>query len=231
MNIDGLEIEVERKSIKNMHLSVYPPDGRVHLSVPDYLTEGDVRSYVISKWEWIRKQQDEIAAQARQTQREYVSGENHYYFGVRYRLRVSYVTSGANFVEVRGDTMTMRVRKDSIVERRAELMTEWYREQLKEYIGPLVELWAEKLEERDVTWQIKSMKTLWGSCNARRRSLLFNLELARVPKECIEYVVVHELTHLKIQNHSKVFEFLLGQQMPNWKSLRKKLNEYVAMPI
>lgn len=231
MNIDGLEIEVERKPIKNMHLSVYPPDGRVHLSVPDYLTEGDVRSYVISKWEWIRKQQDEIAAQARQTQREYVSGENHYYFGVRYRLRVSYVTSGANSVEVRGDTMTMRVRKDSTVERRAELMTEWYREQLKEYIGPLVERWAEKLEERDVTWQIKSMKTLWGSCNARRRSLLFNLELARVPKECIEYVVVHELTHLKIQNHSKVFEFLLGQQIPNWKSLRKKLNEYVAMPI
>lgn len=231
MNIDGLEIEVERKPIKNMHLSVYPPDGRVHLSVPDYLTEGDVRSYVISKWEWIRKQQDEIAAQARQTPREYVSGENHYYFGVRYRLRVSYVTSGANSVEVRGDTMTMRIRKDSTVERRAELMTEWYREQLKEYIGPLVERWAEKLVERDVTWQIKSMKTLWGSCNARRRSLLFNLELARVLKECIEYVVVHELTHLKIQNHSKVFEFLLGQQIPNWKSLRKKLNEYVAMPI
>lgn len=231
MNIDGLEIEVERKPIKNTHLSVYPPDGRVHLSVPDYLTEGDVRSYVISKWEWIRTQQDEIAAQARQTQREYVSGENHYYFGVRYRLRVSYVTSGANSVEVRGDTMTMRIRKDSTVERRAELMTEWYREQLKEYIGPLVERWAEKLEERNVTWQIKSMKTLWGSCNARRRSLLFNLELARVPKECIEYVVVHELTHLKIQNHSKVFEFLLGQQIPNWKSLRKKLNEYVAMPI
>ena len=231
MNIDGLEIEVERTPIKNTHLSVYPPDGRVHLSVPDYLTEGDVRSYVISKWEWIRKQQDEIAAQARQTPREYVSGENHYYFGVRYRLRVSYITSGANSVEVRGDTMTMRVRKDSTVERRAELMTEWYREQLKEYIGPLVERWAEKLVERDVTWQIKSMKTLWGSCNARRRSLLFNLELARVPKECIEYVVVHELTHLKIQNHSKVFEFLLGQQIPNWKSLRKKLNEYVAMPI
>ncbi len=231
MNIDGLEIEVERKPIKNMHLSVYPPDGRVHLSVPDYLTEGDVRSYVIFKWEWIRTQQDEIAAQARQTPREYVSGENHYYFGVRYRLRVSYVTSGANSVEVRGDTMTMRIRKDSTVERRAELMTEWYREQLKEYIGPLVERWAEKLEERNVTWQIKSMKTLWGSCNARRRSLLFNLELARVTKECIEYVVVHELTHLKIQNHSKVFEFLLGQQIPNWKSLRKKLNEYVAMPI
>ena len=101
MNIDGLEIEVERKPIKNMHLSVYPPDGRVHLSLPDYLSEADARSYVISKWEWIRKQQDEIAAQARQTKREYVSGENHYFFGVRYRLRVVYTTSGANSIEPR----------------------------------------------------------------------------------------------------------------------------------
>ena len=104
MNIDGLEIEVERKPIKNMHLSVYPPDGRVHLSLPDYLSEADARSYVISKWEWIRKQQADIEAQARQTKREYVSGENHYFFGVRYRLRLNYITSGANSVEVRGDT-------------------------------------------------------------------------------------------------------------------------------
>lgn len=231
MNIDGLEIEVERKPIKNMHLSVYPPDGRVHLSVPDYLTEGDARSYVISKWEWIRKQQDEIAAQARQTQREYVSGENHYYFGVRYRLRVSYVTSGANSVEVRGDTMTMRVRKDSSVERRAEVMMEWYREQLKEYIGPLVERWAQKLDEPDVTWQVKEMKTMWGSCGIKRRSLLFNLELARVPKECIEYVVVHELTHLKVQNHNKVFEALMTKRLPAWRSHRKKLNDFIALPL
>ena len=231
MNIDGLEIEVERKPIKNMHLSVYPPDGRVHLSVPDYLTEGDARSYVISKWEWIRKQQDEIAAQARQTQREYVSGENHYYFGIRYRLRVSYVTSGANSVEVRGDTMTMRVRKDSSVERRAEVMMEWYREQLKEYIGPLVERWAQKLDEPDVTWQVKEMKTMWGSCGIKRRSLLFNLELARVPKECIEYVVVHELTHLKVQNHNKVFEALMTQRLQGWRNLRQKLNDFIALPL
>ena len=178
MSIDGLEIEVERKPIKNMHLSVYPPDGRVHLSLPDYLTEADARSYVISKWEWIRKQQADIEAQARQTKREYVSGENHYFFGVRYRLRVAYITSGANSVGVRGDSMTMKVRKDSTVERRAEVMMEWYREQLKGYMGPLVERWAEKLEERDVTWQVKEMKTMWGSCGVKRRALLFNLELA-----------------------------------------------------
>ena len=231
MNIDGLEIEVERKPIKNMHLSVYPPDGRVHLSIPDYLTDGDARSYVISKWQWIQKQQADIAEQARQTAREYVSGENHYFFGVRYRLRVIYVTSGANSIEARGNTMTMRVRKESSVERRAELMTEWYREQLKAYLGPLVESWAQKLEEPDVTWQVKEMKTMWGSCGAKRRILLFNLELARVPKECIEYVVVHELTHLKVQNHSKVFEALMTQRLPGWRNLRHKLNEFIALPL
>ena len=231
MNIDGLEIEVERKPIKNMHLSVYPPDGRVHLSVPDYLTEGDARSYVISKWEWIRKQQEEIAAQARQTEREYVSGENHYYFGCRYRLRVVHTTSGANSIDVHGDIMTMRVRKDSTVERRAELLMEWYREQLKEFIGPLVDRWMTKLEEPNVTCQVKEMKTMWGSCGIKRRALLFNLELARVPKECIEYVVVHELTHLKVQNHNKVFEALMTQRLPNWRSLRTQLNEFIALPL
>ena len=223
MNIDGLEIEVERKPIKNMHLSVYPPDGRVHLSIPDYLTDGDARSYVISKWQWIQKQQADIAEQARQTAREYVSGENHYFFGVRYRLRVIYVTSGANSIEARGNTMTMRVRKESSVERRAELMTEWYREQLKAYLGPLVESWAQKLEEPDVTWQVKEMKTMWGSCGAKRRILLFNLELARVPKECIEYVVVHELTHLKAHGHGPKFKALMDARLPDWRERRRKL--------
>ena len=231
MQIDGLHIELERKPIKNMHLSVYPPDGRVHLSVPDYLTEGDARSYVISKWEWIRRQQDEIAAQARQTRREYVSGENHYYFGVRYRLRVVYATGGANSVEVHGDTMTMRVRQGSGTERRAELMTEWYREQLKKYIGPLVQRWAERLEEQNVTWQVREMKTVWGSCGAGRRILLFNLELARVPKECIEYVIVHELTHLKVQSHNKLFEALMTRRLPGWRNLRQELNEFIALPL
>lgn len=231
MNIDGFEVQVERKPIKNMHLAVYPPDGHVHLSLPDYLSDADARSYIISKWEWIRKQQKDIAAQARQTVREYVSGESHYFFGSRYRLMVEYITSGANSIEVHGDTMTMKVRRDSTRERRAELMAEWYRENLKEYLSSLMDKWTTKLDEGDVTWQVKQMKTQWGSCGAKKRALLFNLELARVPKECIEYVVVHELTHLKVQNHSKVFEALLTQRLPKWRNRRKELNEFIAMPM
>lgn len=228
MNIDGLEIEVERKPIKNMHLSVYPPDGRVHLSVPDYLTDSDVRSYVVSKLEWIHKQQKGIANQERQTKREYVSGENHYLFGVRYRLRVIYITNGSNSIEIHGGIMTMRVRKCTSVERREELVSEWYREQLKAYIGPIVDRWTQKLDEPNVSWQIKEMKTKWGSCGQKKRILLFNLELARVPKECIEYVIVHEITHLKVKNHNKLFETLMTERFPSWRCLREKLNKFIV---
>ena len=127
--------------------------------------------------------------------------------------------------------MTMRVRKDTTVERRSELLMEWYRDHLKDYVSILIDKWTQRLEESDVSWQIKEMKTMWGSCNAKHRSLLFNLQLARVPKECIEYVVVHELTHLKVQNHNKIFEALLTQRLPNWRNLRQTLNSFIALPI
>lgn len=231
MNIDGIDIEIERKPIKNMHLSVYPPDGRVHLSIPDYLVDNDAKSYIISKWEWITKKRDEIASQERQTQREYVSGENHYLFGERYLLRVVYTTSGANTISTQGNVMTMNIRQGSTQERRAELMAEWYRSQLKEYVSTTMDKWMKQLDETEVTWQIKTMKTMWGSCNAKKKSVLLNLELARVPKECIEYVIVHELTHLKVQSHNKLFEALMTKRLPDWRHKREKLNSFIALPI
>ena len=231
MNIDGLEIEVERKPIKNMHLSVYPPDGRVHLSIPRYLSDGDVLSFIASKWEWIQKHREEVINQARQTKREYVSGENHYLFGVRYRLQVVNTTSGANSVEVQGDRLIMKSRQTSTMEKREEIMQEWYRTQLKRYLDALVNEWAAKLEEPKVTWGIKRMKREWGSCGAKKRILLFNLELARVPKRCIEYVVVHELTHLKVQNHSKIFKALMTQRLPDWHNRRQELNSFIALTV
>ena len=231
MYISGIDIQVERKPIKNMHLSVYPPDGRVHLSIPDYLSDFDAESYVLSKMEWILKQRQDIAEQQRQTKREFVSGESHYFMGSRYILLVVNTASGANGIELHGDKMTMKVRKDSSLERRAELMNEWYRQNLKECLDTMISKWTEKLGEEDVSWQVKEMKTQWGSCGKKRRALLFNLELARVPHECIEYVVVHELTHLKVDNHSKLFERFMDSRLPNWRALRQKLNNFIALPL
>lgn len=231
MKIDDIEIEVERKPIKNMHLSVYPPNGRVHISVPEYLSDNDIHSYLVSKWDWVLKQRREILEQARQTEREYVSGEDHYLFGQRFRLKMNFITSGAYRVQTKGNILVMSIVKDSTTKRRHELLQEYCRNQLKAYLAVLMKKWQEQLSEPDVTWQVKQMKTQWGSCMSKKRSLLFNLALARVPKECIEYVVVHELTHLKIDNHSKLFEGLLTQRLPNWKVRRQRLNEFISLQI
>lgn len=228
MRIDDIEIEVEFKPIKNTHLSVYPPDGRVHVSAPDYLSEEDVHSYVVSKWDWVLKQRREIAEMPRQTEREYVSGENHFLFGSRYRLKVVEITSGQSCIKLQGDIMLMQVRHQA---NRHTLIQEYYRSQLKDYIAELLEKWSKKLELCDYTWQVKLMRTQWGSCTKKSRILLFNLELARVPKECIEYVVVHELTHLTIENHGKVFEAMMTARLPRWRSLRSQLNSFIALPM
>ena len=228
MTIDDIHIVVEYKHIKNTHLSVYPPDGRVHVSAPDYLSDEDVRSYVVSKWDWVLKQRQEIAEMPRQTEREYVSGENHYLFGNRYRLKVEEITTGQSKISIHGDIMIMQVRRQA---NRHTLIQEYYRSQLKECIEALVEKWSEKLELSDFSWQIKHMRTQWGSCTKKSRILLFNLELARVPKECIEYVVVHELTHLTVENHGKVFEALMSVRLPRWRSLRTQLNIFIALPM
>lgn len=228
MTIDKIHIDVEYKSIKNTHLSVYPPDGRVHVSAPDYLSEEDVRSYVVSKWDWVMKQRRDIAEMPRQTEREYVSGENHYLFGNRYRLKVEEITIGQSSISIHGDTMHMQVRRQA---NRHTLIQEYYRMQLKECIEVLVDKWAKKLDLIDFTWQIKHMRTQWGSCTKKSRTLLFNLELSRVPKECIEYVIVHELTHLTVENHGKVFEALMSVRLPRWRSLRSQLNNFIALPM
>ena len=228
MRIDDIEIEVEFKPIKNTHLSVYPPDGRVHVSAPDYLSEEDVHSYVVSKWDWVLKQRREIAEMPRQTEREYVSGENHFLFGSRYRLKVVEITSGQSCIKLQGDIMLMQVRHQA---NRHTLIQEYYRSQLKEYIAELLEKWSNKLDLRDYTWQVKLMRTQWGSCTKKSRILLFNLELASVPKECIEYVVVHELTHLTVENHGKVFEAMMTARLPRWRSLRSQLNSFIALPM
>lgn len=230
LKVSDLEIEVECKNIKNMHLAVYPPDARVHLSMPEYLSEEDARSFILQKLEWIRKQQQEILSQPRQTERQYVSGESHFLFGKRYQLIIEELPHYVNSIEVRGNKIYMFVKPGTTIEQRASVLRAWYRFQLKNELQPLIERWAAKFEETDYEWQVKQMKTEWGSCIPSKRLLIFNLELARVPRECIEFVIVHEFCHLKIDNHNKLFEALMNRRLPNWRTLRKKLNGFVALP-
>lgn len=225
MIIDGIDIQVEYKPIKNTHLAVYPPDGRVHVSAPDYLTEDDVRSYVVSKWDWIIRQRTVIAETPRQTERQFVSGESHYLFGTRYYLKVEEISSGQSEIVIQGTKMMMRLNK---VSNRRALMQDFYRTKLKNFLEEVISKWMVQLSISNFTWQIKMMKTQWGSCTKKSRILLFNLELARVPKECIEYVVVHELTHLTVPSHNRVFETLMTERLPRWREIRKQLGDFIA---
>lgn len=225
MIIDGIDIQVEYKPIKNTHLAVYPPDGRVHVSAPEYLTENDIRSYVISKWDWIQRQRTAIAETPRQTERQFISGESHYLFGTRYYLKVEEISSGQSEIVIQGTKMMMRLNK---VSNRRALMQDFYRTKLKNFLEEVISKWTVQLSISNFTWQIKMMKTQWGSCTKKSRILLFNLELARVPKECIEYVVVHELTHLTVPSHNRIFESLMTERLPRWREIRKQLGDFIA---
>lgn len=230
MIIGNIDIEVERKPIKNLHLAVYPPNGRVHVSSPKEWSDEDIRSFVVSRWDWIEEQRKDIANQARQSHREFVDGESHYVLGVKYRLKVKYANAAPS-VEIHGGVVSMTVRPDASESKRSEVMREYLRSVLKEELAEMVDKWCKKMEVEEVTWIVKQMKTRWGSCVESKKLIQLNLELARLPRRCIEYVVVHELCHLRVHGHNRMFENLISQYLPNWKSLRKELNGFVALPM
>lgn len=230
MKIGDIEIQVERKDIKNTHLSVFPPDARVHISAPKYLSDYDILSYAVSKIDWITKQREIILAQSRQTKREYVSGENHYLFGTRYILNVKeeYVHPS---ITINNINMNMVVRPGSDEIKKKELLRKFYKAELQVQINLFVNKWLSNLNEEPVEWSIRTMKTKWGSCKPEDRKILFNLELARVPLNCVEYVVIHELMHLKERHHDKYFQDLMTKCLPEWREAKKQLNDFVATYI
>ena len=230
MIIGNIDIEVERKPIKNLHLAVYPPNGRVHVSSPMEWSDEDIRSYVVSRWDWIDEQRKDIANQARQSHREFVDGESHYVLGVKYRLEVKYANAAPS-VEIHGGVVSMTVRPDASESKRAEVMREYLRSVLKEELAGMVDKWCKKMEVEEVTRIVKQMKTRWGSCVEKKKLIQLNLELARLPRRCIEYVIVHELCHLSIHGHNRMFENLITKYLPNWQSLKNELNSFVALPM
>ena len=231
MVVSGIEIAVERKAIKHTHLSVFPPDARVHVSAPLDLPEADLRSFLVSKVPWIRRQVAGVLAQPRQTHREYASGENVYFLGQRYRLVVRTGEEPPS-VRVAGRKVVLSGRGLEMREAREVRIFEWYRAELKRTLSRLVPRCAEEAGERaPIAFEVRKMRTRWGACNAGKRRICFNLALARVPLRCIEYVVAHEIVHLAVPNHSLLFERTLDKRMPRWREARKELNEFIALPM
>jgi len=218
-------VDVVRKEIKNLHLGVYPPDGRVRVAAPLLISDDAVRLAVIGKLGWIRRQRAKYEAQPRQSQRQMVSGESHYFLGRRYRLRVQQRDSPPR-VALRGKTaIEIFVRPEATAEQRRALLQRWYRERLKALIPPLLEKWQQALGVQAADWGIKRMKTRWGTCNIKARRVWFNLELAKKPEQCLEYVVAHELMHLLERHHDDRFTALMDRHLTNWRQLRSELNQ------
>lgn len=232
MQIAEFEIEVEKKSIKNVHLAVYPPDGRVHVSVPQRMSDDELNLFLFSKLSWIRNSFENVNNQLRQSEREFVSGESHYFFGQRYLLKVIRTKEKAH-VEKKVKFIELHVRENSSLERRRDLMESFYREQLSILLSRLVEKWTKIMDEdkRPISWSILHMQQQWGNCQTDARKIKFNLLLARVPKRCIEYIVVHELTHLKTHRHNNDFSLLLNKYLPDWPMRKKELDEFIALAM
>ena len=225
LTVNRINVEVIRKDIKNLHLGVYPPNGRVRVAVPLAVSDEAVRLAVVDKLSWIKRQQAKFIAQARQSQRAMVSGESHYFLGRRYRLRVI-EHKGAGKVLLRNKTiLELHVKMETSAEQREKVLYHWYREQLKQLIPPLLEKWQPLLGVEVSAWGVKKMKTKWGACNTQARRIWLNLELAKKPVQCLEYIVVHELVHLLERHHNERFTAMMDQHLSNWRVSRDELNQ------
>jgi predicted metal-dependent hydrolase len=224
----NIEIEVIRKDIKNIHLAVYPPDGAIKLSAPNKTDEEVLRLFAISKLGWIKKNVKNFKEQARETKRDYVSGESHYFKGKRYLLNVNH-HNGYNKVEITGaNKIQLWVKPNATVDEKAHVMKEWYRKQLKSQIPELLKKWEKLIGVKSNDWGVKQMKTKWGACNVDDKRIWLNLELAKKPTICLEYILVHDLVHLHERKHNIRFILLMNQFMPKWKLHRDELN---SLPI
>jgi hypothetical protein len=219
-----MPVEVVRKGIRNLHLGVYPPHGRIRIAVPHRVSDEAVRLAVVSRLGWIKRQQLKFASQPRQSRREMVSGESHYFLGTRYRLNVVEHARPTTAL-VRGKSIiTLQVRPGATVQQREEVLHRWYRQELKALIPPLLNRWQPVLGVQVAEWGVKRMKTRWGTCNPRARRIWLNLELAKKPEPCLEYIVVHELLHLLERHHNDRFVALMNQHLPQWRTRRQELN-------
>jgi predicted metal-dependent hydrolase len=224
IRLGNIAIAVERKGVKNVHLSVHPPHGRVTLVVPNGARIEVVRAYAATRLGWIRKQQASLRGQAREPRRRYVERESHYLWGRRHLLSVVHRDARPS-VSVGHRRITLAVRPESTHETRDRVMQEWHRSLLHDALPPLIAKWQRRLDVEVSAYFLQRMKTKWGSCNPLKRTIRINTELIKKPKDLLEYVVVHEMLHLMESTHSDRFTTLLSQHYPTWREARKELNE------
>lgn len=224
IELSGIPVEIVKKKIKNLHLSVLPPDGKVRVSAPATVPDEAIEMFIRTKIGWIKKQQEKFANQPRQTERQFVSGETLYLWGKQYFLQVDYSYKGNSLI-LEGNKAKLVVRRESGIKQRESFVNEWYRQHLKNELSKLVPKWEEITGLKCSSWQTKYMTTRWGTCNTNTGKIWINLQLAKKPVECLEYVILHELAHTKVKNHGEDFVAIMDKYMPYWRDIKKKLND------
>ncbi len=222
IKFSNIEVDVIRKDIKNMHLSVYPPTGKVRLAAPISLDNEVLRLFAISKLGWIKKNIKNFEEQPRETAREFINGESHFFRGQRYLLKLEKGTPSR--IELSGKKMKMVVSYKSTKTSKERLLRNFYREQLNQVLPELITKWEKVIGVKSASYGIKLMKTKWGACNIEEKKIWLNLELAKKPVICLEYIIVHELVHLLERNHNDRFVHHMNTFMPQWRAHRDDLN-------
>ena len=226
ITVNGIEVNVIKKPIKNLHLYVKPPDGHVEVSAPLTMRDESVEMFVRTRIGWVKRQKERFDSQPRQTKREYVSGEAFYVWGMQYYLLVNYSNKGNSLI-IDGNKAILTVREKSTSEQRERYVNEWYRSILKTEVEKVLSKWEEITNLHPSSWQIKNMSTKWGTCSIKTGKIWINLQLAKKTLESLEYVILHELIHLEEKNHNDHFVSKMDYYMPNWRIIRKSLNEQI----
>ncbi len=223
IELGDIAVDVVLKDIKNVHLSVHPPAGRVRIAAPKRMTMDTIRLFAISKLGWIRQQQRKLAEQERESPREYLERESHYVWGKRYLLTLVEADQRPS-IELKHKRMVVTTRPGTTESKRHEIVEDWYRDQVKSAAQPLITKWQTVIGVEVAGCYVRRMKTRWGSCNSRARTIRLNTDLAKKPPECLEYIVVHELIHILEPTHNERFQSLMNQFTPDWKHRRQLLN-------
>ena len=223
LRLGEIAVEVVLKDIKNIHLSVYPPAGKVRISAPSRMTLDTIRVFAISKLGWIKQQQEKLRGQERETRREYLDRESHFVWGKRYLLKVIECDEAPS-VESKDNGMLLRMRRGTPDNKKQAVMEAWYRKQIRNAVPSLIAKWEPVIGVKVEKFFVRRMKTKWGSCNAASKSIRLNTDLAKKPLQCLEYIVVHEMAHLFVRRHNSKFVNLMDKCLPNWKLLRQTLN-------
>lgn len=222
-HLGEIAVDVVRKDIRNIHLSVHPPAGKVRISAPLRMDLDTIRVFAITKLAWIKSQQKKLREQDRETPREYLDRESHYLWGKRYLLKLV-EKDAAPSVELKHNRMILKLRPATGHEKKQAVLDAWYRERIKEVAPPLIAKWERIIGVKSGRFFVQKMKTKWGSCNPGPKSIRLNTDLARKPLQCLEYIVAHELTHLLERHHNDRFTALMDAHMPQWRQYREMLN-------